>query len=89
MYFRPFVAQNTLLAIFVALCAFFRCSVSDWSCATLLPPSLGGHFFTRSFPHLDILIWLGAVIVQSGRQFDENGKFFDLDIAFLDTVWYN
>jgi len=72
---------------------YFCCAVRIFSLLrqrlALLPPSLGGHFFTRSFPHLDILIWLGAVIAQSGRQFDENGKFFDLGIAFLDTVWYN
>ena len=91
MYFRPCAAQNTMLAIFVALSrsflpavslylAGFRCSVSEFGAMRLIISAalVGGHTRSRSCVMLSIIITseivnrLGAVIAQSGRQFDEN-----------------
>ena len=61
-----------------------------WSYATSLSAALvGGHSRSRfsvmpSFIiTLEIVIWYGAVIAQSGRQFDESG------VAFSESLWYN
>ena len=95
MYFRPYAAQNTMLAIFVAIfvalsrsflpavslyLAGFRCSVSEFGAMRLIISAalVGGHTRSRSCVMLSIIIgvnilnWYGAVIAQSGRQFDES-----------------
>jgi hypothetical protein len=74
MFFCPFAAQNTMLAIFPALlrifspehfssCSGFRCLSANFS------PIFCWRFF---FFSKAILSLLGAVIAQFGRQFDEN-----------------
>ena len=61
-----------------------------WSYATSISAaSIGGHTRSRFSVMLSVIIgvnilnWYGAVIAQSGRQFDESG------VAFSVAVWYN
>ena len=69
MYFRPYAAQNTMLAIFDALSrsflpavslylAGFRCSVSEFGAMrlNLYDASVGGHTRSRSCVMLSIII---------------------------------
>ena len=80
----------------LSLCSGFRCSVIEFGAlATLsLCRTVGGHTRSRSCVMLSIIIgvnilnWYGAVIAQSGRQFDEMSsyisteKFGDLHLIF-------
>ena len=80
----------------VSLCSGFRCSVSEFGAMRLnLSAALvGGLIRSRSCVMLSFIItleivnWYGAVIEQSGRQFDEMSsyisteKFGDLHLIF-------
>jgi hypothetical protein len=74
LYFCPFAAQNTMLAIFHALSCVFSpehfFSAQDFAVYQRISrQSFVGDFF---FFSKAILSLFGAVIAQFGRQFDEN-----------------
>ena len=86
-----FVALRRIFSrLSVSLCSGFRCSVIEFGAMRLRSPPLRSAVSrSRSCVMLSIIIgvnilnWYGAVIAQSGRQFDESG------VAFLGAVCYN
>jgi hypothetical protein len=74
MYFCPFAAQNTMLAIFPALMRIFRLSIFLSAQAFAVYQRISRQSFVGDFAFLvkAILSLFGAVIAQFGRQFYEN-----------------
>jgi len=72
-------AQNTMLVIFVALLRVFSPELFSLLRLSLFRQRIGAvrlSFSLPSFGGIIIVNWLGAIIAQSGRQFDESGGCF-------------